>query len=388
MPVRKRFSVGMFLRLSGCLSAGVLAMFAFTLSPENYVGVSDPPLAAGSPAWILYALLLGGLFYFACDRRCARPSAGMAALGLLFGVINYFATTLFAYDTWAFLNSAGAWLAAGLCVLGQGAVMTAAVALICRRLERPRNATGAETAKRGCVASFGNRAASALARLKARFPRLAAWRRNHPVLFTMAALLVCWSPYLVIFYPGTIIWDMGEMLGGLYGLRLLSTWHPMFTTWLFGGCVWLGRRLAGDNLGAFLFTLLQTLALAYALADSLRFMRRLGLNRGWRLAALCFFGLTPIFGSFAQAVGKDTLYAAALLLFTVRTAEALRFGAPGRRGLFQYAAFAALACLLRNNGPYVVAATAVAVALFAARGRGAAAAVRRAWRRADPRVRL
>jgi len=144
----------------------------------------------------------------------------------------------------------------------------------------------------------------------------------------------------------------------------------MFTTWLFGGCVWLGRLLACDNLGAFLFTLLQTLALAYALSDALRFLKRLGLNRGWRLAALCFFGLTPIFGSFAQAVGKDTLYTAALLLFAVRTAETVRFGVPSRRGLLQYAAFATLACLLRNNGPYVVAVTAVAVALFAARGRG------------------
>ncbi|MCE5344309.1 MAG: DUF6020 family protein [Eubacteriales bacterium] len=366
MPARHRFTPGTLLRLLGCLPAGVLAMFAFTLSPVGYMGVSDPPLQAGSAVWLLYALLLGGLFYLAAGRRGARLTPGMAALGLLFGVVNYFATTLFAYDTWSFLNSAGAWAAAVLCIGGQGAVMAAVIMLVCGWLERAPAAAGSAP---GVAGSTARRGRQALARLQARFPRTAAWRRKHPTLAVMAMLLVCWSPYLIVFYPGTIIWDMGEMLGGLYGLRMLSTWHPMFTTWLFGGCVWLGRLFASDNLGAFFFTLLQTLFLAYALADALRLLRRFGLGRGWRLTALCFFGLTPIFGSFAQAVGKDTLYAAALLLFAVRTAETLRFGVGDRKGLWQYAAFALLACLLRNNGLYVVLPTAVLAVLFGARGR-------------------
>ncbi len=344
-------------RLSGCLLAGALGMLAFTLSPEHYVGVSDLPLRAGSPVWILYALLLAGLFRLALN---ARVTAGMAALGLLFGAVNYFAATLFAYDTWSFLNSWGAWTEASLRILGQAAVMTAAIAVLCAWLERAPGVAG------GRISGWLNRLSS---RLTLRFPALAAWRRGHPTAVVTLFLLLCWSPYLIVFYPGTVIWDMGEMLGGLYGLRLLSTWHPMLTTWLFGGCVWLGRQIAGDNLGAFLFTLLQTFAMAFALADALRFLRRLGLGRSFRLAALLFFGLTPIFGSFAQAVGKDTLYAAALLLFAVRTAEILLYGAPKRKELAWYAAFALLSCLLRANGPYVVLGTAAVTVAFGVRGR-------------------
>ncbi len=364
MPAR-RLSKALFARLLLCLAAGVLGMFAFTLSPQNYVGISDPPLAAGSPTWLLYALLLGGLFFIASDRRGLRVSPGMATLGLLFGVVNYFATTLFAYDTWSFLNSPAAWIGAILHILGQSAVMAAVIALVCARLEGVRRAHSAENTLRA-------RGGRLLARVNTRFPRFTAWRRRHPMAAVMLLLLACWSPYLLVFYPGTVIWDMGEMLGGLYGLRTLSTWHPMFTTWLFGGCVWLGRLFGSDNLGTFLFTLLQTLLLAYALADALRLMRRLKLSRVWRFATLMLFGLTPIFGSFAQAVGKDTLYAAALLLFAVRTAEILRFGVPNRKGLWQYAAFAVLACLLRNNGLYVVLPTALLTVLFGARGRGRA----------------
>ncbi|NLI22403.1 MAG: hypothetical protein GX418_12770 [Clostridiales bacterium] len=418
-------------RLLGCLLAGVLCMFAFTVSPTGYTGVSDPPLRAGSPAWLLYAAALGGLFLLATGRKRARVSAGMAALGLLFGLINYFATTLFAYDTWAFLDSARAWLSALLCVLGQAAAMMAGIALVCGTLERaragayatlrptggtarqdaPDPADAAETtgvgstadasraanaagpvggkdearppAAAGATASLNaphRKADAALARRLAgrfrravdravgRFPRLTALCRRRPVPAVMALLLLCWSPFLIVFYPGTVIWDMGEMLGQLYGLRQMSTWHPVFTTWLFGGCVWLGRQLSGDNLGAFLFTLLQTLFLAYALADSVRFLRRLGLPRGFRLAALAFFGLTPIFGAFAQAIGKDTLYTAALLVFAVRTAEAVRFGVPGPGWAARYALWALLACLVRTNGVYVVAGTAVLAASLGLRG--------------------
>ena len=42
-------------------AAGVLSMLAFTLSREGYVGISDLPLSAFSPVWLLYAVLLAGL---------------------------------------------------------------------------------------------------------------------------------------------------------------------------------------------------------------------------------------------------------------------------------------------------------------------------------------
>lgn len=416
-------------RAPACVAAGALCMLGFTLSPAGYVGVSDQPLAAGSPVWLLYALLLGGLFWLATGRRAARPTAGMAVMGLCFGAVNYFATTLFAYDSWAFLSGAAAWAWAAVCIFLQGAVMTAAFAVVCGWLERPNAARGwaadadgargraedsgkanGSEAYEGAVddpemrdqapethdrlghmaalhearsgaahlnethgpqagreepdgdtspaqarrGHIRQRAASASRALVRRFPRAAAWARRHPTAAMMLGLLMCWSPFLIAFYPGTVIWDMGEMLAQLYGLRPMSTWHPVFTTWLFGGAVGLGRLLGSDNLGALLFTLLQTAALAYALAQSVLLTRRLGLPRAWRWAMLAFFGLTPIFASFAQAIGKDTLYTAALLLYAVRAAEALRFGAPRGRRLLGLGLWALLACLLRTNGLYVV----------------------------------
>lgn len=363
-------------RAPACVAGGALCMLGFTLSPQGYVGVSDLPLAAGSPVWLLYALLLGGLFWLATGRRAARPTAGMAAMGLCFGLVNYFTTTLFAYDSWAFLSGAAAWARAAACILLQSAVMTAVFAVVCGWLERPGKPRG-QRAKRGGTGGEASPTAAGQGRLRrwaasagralaGRFPHAAAWARRHPTPAMMLGLLVCWSPFLLAFYPGTVIWDMGEMLAQLYGLRPMSSWHPVFTTWLFGGAVWLGRLLGSDNLGALLFMLLQTAALAYALAQSALLMRRLGLPRAWRWAALAFFGLTPIFASFAQAIGKDTLYTAALLLYTLRAAEALRLGAPRGLRRLELGLWALLACLLRTNGLYVVLFSAVLIALAGA----------------------
>ncbi len=163
-----------------------MGMLAFTLSRENYVGVSDAPLAAGSPVWLLYALLLGGLFWLALERR-ARPTAGTVLLGLLFGAINYFATTLFAYDTWSFLSTARAWVLAGLCILGQAAVMTAVLSLTVQALEHAKGDTVPSPLRplSGALAALGCFGGRLLDGINRRFVRLAAWRRRHPLLAGM-----------------------------------------------------------------------------------------------------------------------------------------------------------------------------------------------------------
>ncbi len=335
-----------------CAAGGALAMAAFTLSPQGYVGVSDPPLRLGSPVWLVDAALLAAFLWWATLPRGARLTVGTAMLGLAFGTVNYFATTLFAYDTWSFLHSAVAWAEAAVRILLQSTLMSLALAQLCAVLENRPVPGGAPGRLSRWVTQL----------VQGPLRGMAAAYRSHPTRTVMLYLVVCWLPYLVVFYPGTVIWDMGEMLAQLQGLRPLTDWHPLLTSWLFGGCVWLGRQLSGDNLGACLFMLLQTAALAYALAEAVRLIRNLGLGRGVQLAALAFFGLTPIFGAFAQAIGKDTLYTAALLVTGLRIVETVRFGLPRGRRLAAFLAWALLASLLRTNGMLVVAGMLVLLA--------------------------
>ncbi len=335
----------------GCGAAGVLSMLAFTLSRDGYVGVSDLPLRAFSPVWLLYALGMAGL-WFLFFMRVRRISPGQWMLGLVFGAVNYFAAALFAYDTWHYLDSFAQWGLAALHILGQAAVMAMAAALLCHWLEKAPHPEGK--------------------RLQALFARLGGGRlgrayRRRPVLFVMGVLILCWSPYLIVFYPGTVVWDLAEMVAMQYGLRQMTTWHPVLMTWLIGGCVRFGRLFGSDNLGVFCFTMLQTLLLSYALARLLALLRRLGLGRSFRLGALLFFALTPIFASFAQAVGKDTIYASLVLLFTVQLVEWLRFERPKAAAAALFAT-ALLMCLVRHNGLYLLLPSA-GVLMLALRGR-------------------
>jgi hypothetical protein len=382
------------------LAAGVLSMLAFTLSREGYAGVSDPPLAAFSPVWILYALLLAGLWllFFSLSikpRFLCRPhdganitykrvssiratlglakpgpseqaesvllnstyprlgvSKGQLILGLCFGAVNYFATAMFAYDTWSYLNSFWQWGKAVLQILGQAAVMAMLAALVCRWLENEKVKEWRLGALREWISGGW----------------LGKAYRRRPVLFAMGALLLCWSPYLVIFYPGTVSWDNGVMIGQFFGAEPLESWHPLFYTWLMGGMVAAGRWLAGDNLAAFLLVLLQSAALSYALARAVALLRRLGLGAGWQLAAFLFFGLTPIFASYAQAVYSDTLYTAVLLLFCVQVCELLRFGFRGAGQAAALAVSVLLCCMVRGIGLYVALACAAGLVAFGLRG--------------------
>jgi len=332
-------------------AAGVLSMLAFTVSRDGYVGVSDLPLQAFHPVWLLYAILLAGLWYL-FFTRVRRVSIGQMIIGLVFGVVDYFAAALFAYDTWSYLNGAGPWCIAILQMLGRAAVMAMAAALVCRWLETAR--------------PEGRRMRAFAARMSGGW--LGRAYRRRPILFVTGVLLLCWLPYLAIYFPGTVVWDMAEMVAMQYGLRPMTTWHPVFVTWLFSGCVRLGRVFHSDNLGVFCYTLLQAVLLAYVLSRALALVRRLQAGRAFWLGALLFFALTPIFASFAQAVGKDTLYAALVGLLTVQSIEWLRFGRPKAAGVAGFGVTALLVCLTRNNGIYLLVPTAL-VLVPALRGR-------------------
>ncbi|MDD3334462.1 MAG: DUF6020 family protein [Eubacteriales bacterium] len=350
--VRKPFIVVL------CLLLGSLSAMSFVIDGEGYMGMSDPPASSSSYLWCALAVCFALLYWYLYEKKKQRPSPVMAALGLLFGVVNVLGGMLFAYDSWAMLSDGKTAVLTLLRCVGQALPMTAFFTWLHDSLSR---------------GILSRRAALDDMRLS-RFPRLLGWYRKHRTLGCMALLLLCWSPYLISYYPGTVCWDLGEMAAQFFGMREMDTWHPVFLTWIFGGLIWLGRLVGSDNLGAALFTLLQALMLSYALSRSLAFLRMLGLNRAVRLCTLCFFALTPFFGGYAQFISKDTLYVSTLLLFSLNAAQTLLDHAgelreQRRKRLFALFLWGLLTSLLRSNGLYVILPTSVLLVAFGARGK-------------------
>ncbi|MEG0269639.1 MAG: DUF6020 family protein [Clostridia bacterium] len=341
-----------------CVAAGIASAMCFVVSAQGYVGMSDAPASATSFLWSALALCFAFLFVHVYVRKGFRAGVGTAAFGLLFGFVNTVGGMLFAYDSLASLNGMGAWAAVLVRSTGQALPMIAALVWV-----------------DGFLRSGALHQAGALERWQ---PKRCSWLlrfyRRHPIVSLMLLLVLCWSPYLIAFFPGTVCWDLGEMVAQFFGQRPMDTWHPVFTTWLMGGCVWLGRLVGSDNVGAALFTLLQTTLLAYALASVVGFFDKLHLNRATRLCAILFFALTPLWGGYAQFISKDTLYTAAMLLFALRVMEILlmrerKQGPPAPRMLVGLFAWALLCCLLRSNGLYVVLPTAVLLVMVGAQGK-------------------
>ena len=319
------------------VALGIGCAMAFMVDPQGYVGKSAVPASSTSLLWTMLGAVFAWLFSRVHKARLFRPVH--MVFGLLFGVLNYFGTTLFAYDTWGFLHTPLAWSRAGLQWMGQGFPMAAFLALVDGWLREGR-----------LTCAFKNKISFA--------PWLANAYAKHPLLCSMGFFWLCWSPYLLVFFPGSLSWDMGEMAAQFFGLRQLNTWHPVFLTWVLGSFLWLGKLFASDTLGLALFTLLQTVALAFALGQVMVFLRRMGANFWAQAIALVFFALTPIWGAYAQFICKDTLYTALLLLFTLQTLELLKRECKRTAGFWiAYGLYALLACLVRSNGLYVILPT-------------------------------
>ena len=354
---------------AGSFLLAILGSKSFVINPALYIGKSAIPAATTDYLWGFFTLVLWAGFYYTYGALRLKVRMAEVLFGLLFGVMNFLGTSLFAYDSWAFIGTTLSWGEALFKCIGQGMVMATALVL---------------TANRLCVQAAQNPRREERKQKAAAIPRqlkgLVKLYREHTVLFCATLLWLCWLPYMAAFYPGSVIYDMCVMVREFFGLEPMKTWHSLFITYVFGACMRAGRLLGGDNYGTLLYMILQSALMAFALGICLRYLHRLGAGAGWQLAALAFFGVTPIWGCYAMMIGKDTVYTALLLLFTLQTLTLAREGQKafsGAGSLAGYGVTALLTCLWRNNGMHVVIPTAALILLFLVRGKGR-------WRTAAP----
>ncbi len=320
------------LALLAVLAAAVAAPYMIPENPDSAVFRSG-----------VFAAVLLGAAYLPARRALARAPRRALACGLM----------------WGFLFAAALSLGSELLVYdgllpGLGpAVRRAAVPLLAAPL-------------------IGLLTASLLACRPAerkRAPRAPAWA------FALA-LLVCWLPVWLAYFPAMLNYDFP----GQYGQHLSGTYsrlHPLLHSLLCNGVITLGERLAGRTFGLFLMAALQAALLALALGDACAFAGRQGAPRAAVLAMAALFALHPIFPVMAFSMTKDTLFGAALLALSLRAWSLLQDPDAFLRSPRRWASFALLCvctALLRNNGVFALALLLPGV-VVACRGRRARAAL-------------
>lgn len=286
-------------------------------------------------AWGPAAAGLAVLLCWVRGQCEAKPKRTELVLSIVFGIAEVLGLSICKLGSWAFVFKNPYQLCVGvLCMAGYAVLFYHAVWGLYALLGRGR--TGGED-----------------------FPqtRFAAWFAKAPGRASSLLIGAAWLPWVAVFWPGSVDWDSWGQISQVLGVQEMTAHHTVLSTWLHGWLFRLGRALGSDNLGVFLYIVLQFLVCAWVFGQVTAFAARLGCSRGVQYAVTAFFALDPIWGAFIQTQVKDTLYTGLFVLFVLKTADLLLFPQEwqgSRPRLTAYAVLGVLCCLLRKNGIYAV----------------------------------
>lgn len=146
------------------------------------------------------------------------------------------------------------------------------------------------------------------------------------------AMMICWTPYAKMLYPGLIWYDTGDQIAQYFGYPALnqpagvvSSHHPVLDTIIFGaaaqaGEIWLGGYQAG--LCALIMT--QAAFMCVILSAAIVYLRRIGAPLGAVTCVFLFFALFPALPIFFMSLVKDSVHAVFFMPWLLMYIEACR----------------------------------------------------------------
>ena len=176
-----------------------------------------------------------------------------------------------------------------------------------------------------------------------------------PLWVYAGIMVLCWSPWLLVWYPGFIYGDSINSVMQALGKWSINNHFPvLYTMWV---KLWLviGIKLHSVNVGCFLYSASQMLLMAFALSYSARWMYRHSMHPVFCLLTMAWFALTPFFAQNNISMWKDPLFSAILLLLALKFYDVC-LGQTALRGRTVVALiFLSLGlCFSRNNGAWLL----------------------------------
>ena len=177
---------------------------------------------------------------------------------------------------------------------------------------------------------------------------------KHFHLIGFCIIFLGWLPFILMNYPGSGCPDSVLQLKQFFGAQTWGAGHPPLSTVIMGSLFMLGRWLIDANFGFFLYCLLQTCVGAWIFSLSMKKLQNLGISVRWCMVGIVYFAFTPLWGTYAQWVEKDLLYAEIAVLQTICMMEIIAKKQCDRRDAVLLACTTLGAVFLRNNGVYAV----------------------------------
>lgn len=197
------------------------------------------------------------------------------------------------------------------------------------------------------------------------FERHAFW--GSFVLF--AAIGAVW---MIAFFPGTLQPDAYMQLLMKQGVFEYTGHFPVASTEIMGFCMNIGKNIFhSDEMGVFTFTFVQYAVQCLVFSYSLLLMKRLKTPIVLRVAAVFFYGVSPVFPIWGFTFVKDSFYYICFLLMICAMVDLLsgegEFHGTKHREEYKTVLLATACvgmCLFRNDGKYVVVLSLIIAVFF------------------------
>ena len=190
-----------------------------------------------------------------------------------------------------------------------------------------------------------------------------------------ATFLICMLlslPWWIAFWPGTLQYDSCGQLLQYVGVGKMTGHHPYPVTMAMGLLLDAGRLVfSSDNMGIFLYTMLQFLAQSCVIAYVFCVYEHMGAPLWVRWCSLAFFTLFPLIPNWGISYVKDTGYYISFLLLIAVMADFLlndlKVQSLSRGQYFLWLVALLGVITFRNDGRYI-AVTAILCILIQRKG--------------------
>lgn len=191
---------------------------------------------------------------------------------------------------------------------------------------------------------------------------------THPMMVSFMVILLGWSCYIIMFFPGIGFYDSLWQLGQFFGYSQLNSQHPLSATLVLGIFTSIGLPL-GSTAAFAIYTTIQIFTVATFLAYCASYLYRFtpvknftkssvhgrGRNRTAWLLFTVFATINPLFPIYSMTILKDVPYALCIGVISLLLVDRFSGENSVRPAVSNILAIVALlgVSMLRGEGPIV-----------------------------------
>lgn len=181
-------------------------------------------------------------------------------------------------------------------------------------------------------------------------------------LLVFSALLVCYLPYLLAYWPGLVLNDTITSIAQALDMEPLVNHHPVLYTLFIKLCMNVGEALLNSRTAGYaLYTMCQMVYVSACLSYLIDWVSRRLLQSTIAAAGMtALFGLTPYFASYSIAGWKDPIFSVSVAALSVMLLDDAHrpVEKPSLRSLVKYLLMSLMVLFSRTNGIGVIACVA------------------------------